>query len=164
MKTRPASGLGQRNTCIHWPKPLNYVVASIDVRKAFDIAWRDAVLLKLIEMGVAGCTWSVIASRFTGTTARAVVNGFASSPWTEIAGVRQTSVLGPLLLCADDVVVLADSVVHLQRAWRAVGAWGTQSALALTKLLLWFLALGGLVSIFPCKELPSGACRTHTWA
>ena len=48
-------------------------------------AWRDAVLLKLAEMGVAGGTWAVIADLFTDTTARAVVNGSASSPWTETA-------------------------------------------------------------------------------
>ena len=71
--------------------------AFVDVRKAFDIAWRDAVLLKLVEMGVAGGTWAVIADLLTDTTARAVVNGSASSPWTENAGVRQGSVLGPLL-------------------------------------------------------------------
>ena len=64
--------------------------ASVDVRKAFDIAWRDAVLLKLAEMGIAGGTWAVITDLPTDTTARALVK-------TENAGVRQRSVLGPLL-------------------------------------------------------------------
>ena len=128
--------------------------AFVDVRKAFDIAWRDAVLLKLAEIGVAGGTWAVIANLLTDTTARSVVNGSASSPWTESAGVRQESVLGPLLfnilfngfaaavraacpgvalgndghapgvtilMYADDVVILADSADHLQRALDAVG-------------------------------------------
>ena len=51
--------------------------AFVDVRKAFDIVWRDAVLLKLAEMGVAGGTWAVIVDLLTDTTARAVVNGSA---------------------------------------------------------------------------------------
>ena len=129
--------------------------AIIDVRKAFDIAWRDAVLLRL--------KWGLPVVRglslLTGTSARAVVNGSASSPWTETACVRQGSVLGPLLfnilfnglaaaaraacpgvgvgsdghaprvtlqMYADDVVVLADSAVDLKRALDAGGAWGTQ--------------------------------------
>ena len=69
----------------------------VDVRKAFDVVWRDAVLVKLAEAGVTGRLWSVIADLLTDTTARASVNGSLSEPWSAQAGVRQGSVLGPLL-------------------------------------------------------------------
>ena len=71
--------------------------AFVDVRKAFDVAWRDAVLVRLAETGVSGSMWSVIADLLCETTARVRVNGLTSQPWTETAGVRQGSVLGPLL-------------------------------------------------------------------
>ena len=60
--------------------------AFVDVRKAFDVAWRDAVLLKLASFGVTGGLWSVIADLITNTTARVSVNGSFSEPWSEQAG------------------------------------------------------------------------------
>ena len=71
--------------------------ALVDVRKAFDVAWRDAVLLKLAEFGISGALWSVIADLLSDTSARVIVNGSISASWPESAGVRQGSVLGPLL-------------------------------------------------------------------
>ena len=71
--------------------------AFVDVRKAFDVAWRDAVLLKLTEFGICGALWSVIADLLSDTSARVIVNGSISASWPESAGVRQGSVLGPLL-------------------------------------------------------------------
>ena len=71
--------------------------AFVDVRKAFDVAWRNAVLVKLAESGIASSMWKVLDDLFTDTSARVVVNGLLSQPWAETAGVRQGSVLGPLL-------------------------------------------------------------------
>eukprot|EP00439_Symbiodinium_sp_Y106_P028743 s4698_g3.t1 len=71
--------------------------AFVDVRKAFDVAWRDAVLLQLAAVGVAGSTWRVLDDLLGATCARVLVNGVLSEPWDERAGVRQGSVLGPLL-------------------------------------------------------------------
>ena len=71
--------------------------AFVDVRKAFDVAWRNAVLVKLAELGITGATWRVLDDLLTDTSARVVVNGLLSQPWAETAGVRQGSVLGPLL-------------------------------------------------------------------
>ena len=71
--------------------------AFVDVRKALDVAWRDAALVKLAESGITGSTWNVLDDLLTGTSARVFVNGALSEPWAEAAGVRQGSVLGPLL-------------------------------------------------------------------
>ena len=57
--------------------------AFVNVRKAFDLAWRDAVLLKLASAGVNGGLWSVIANLTTDTTAPVSVNGSFSEPRSE---------------------------------------------------------------------------------
>ena len=85
--------------------------AFVDVRKAFDVAWRDTVLVKLAAAGVTGSLWPVIADPLSNTTARASVNGSLSEPWSELAGVRQGSVLGPVLFN-----LLFDSVAEAVRA------------------------------------------------
>ena len=46
-----------------------------DVRKAFDVAWRNAVLVKLAEAGVTGSTWLVVDDLWNGTSARVLVDG-----------------------------------------------------------------------------------------
>ena len=61
------------------------------------MAWRDAVLVKLAAAGVTGSTWCVLDDLLSSTSARVLINGNLSKPWTECAGVRQSSVLGPLL-------------------------------------------------------------------
>ena len=69
----------------------------VDVRKAFDVAWKDAVRVQLAAIGVTGSTWRVLDDLLGATSARVLVNGTLSEPWDERAGVRQGSVLGPLL-------------------------------------------------------------------
>ena len=124
----------------------------VDVRKAFDAAWRDAVRVQLAAIGVTGSTWRVLDDLLGATCARVLVNGTLCEPWDERAGVRQGSALGPLLfnilldgisaavraacpgvpraprvtllLYADDL--LADSESGLQRALDAIGAWGAR--------------------------------------
>ena len=53
--------------------------------------------MKLAAAGVAGSTWRVLDDLRSSTSAKVLVNGHLSEPWTESAGVRQGSVLGPLL-------------------------------------------------------------------
>ena len=83
----------------------------VDVRKAFDVAWRDAVLVKLAAAGVAGSTWCVLDDLLSSASARVLINGNLSEPWTECAGVRQGSVLGRLLFN-----ILFDGVATAVRA------------------------------------------------
>ena len=72
--------------------------AIADVRKAFfDVAWRDAVKVGLADLGVTSSAWKMLDDLLTDTSARVAVNGSMSQPWSETAGVRQRSVLGPLL-------------------------------------------------------------------
>ena len=55
--------------------------AFVGARKAFDVAWRDAVLLNRAPAGVSGGLWSVVADLVTDTTARVSVNGSFSAFW-----------------------------------------------------------------------------------
>ena len=88
--------------------------------KTFDVAWRNAVLVKLAEAGITGSMWKVLDDLLTGTSARVVVNGLLSQPWAETAGVRQGSVLGPLLF-----TILFDSIsTTVRRACPGVALGG----------------------------------------
>ena len=104
--------------------------AFVDVRKAFDVAWRDAVKVRLADLGVTGSTWKVLDDLLTDTSARVAVNGSMSQPWSETAGVRQGSVLGPLLFN-----ILFDSISAAVRAACPGVALGGSGSLRLTLLL-----------------------------
>ena len=80
--------------------------AFVDVCKAFDVAWRDAVLVQFAQAGITGAMWKVLDALLTETTsAQASINGCLSEPWFESVGVRQGSVFGPLLF-----TILFDSI------------------------------------------------------
>ncbi|CAE7243833.1 unnamed protein product [Symbiodinium natans] len=104
--------------------------AFVDVRKAFDVAWRDAVKVRLADLGVTGSIWKVLDDLLTDTSARVAVNGSMSQPWSETAGVRQGSVLGPLLFN-----ILFDSISAAVRAACPGVALGGSGSLRLTLLL-----------------------------
>ena len=53
--------------------------AFVDVRKAFDVAWRDAVLVKLAAAGIAGSTWRVLDDLLSPTSARVLSMGICPS-------------------------------------------------------------------------------------
>ena len=71
--------------------------AFVDIRKAFDVTWRDAVLLRLHRAGVDGAAWALIADLLSGPRAAALAHGTLSRPWVDTNGVRQGSVLSTIL-------------------------------------------------------------------
>ena len=76
--------------------------------------------------------WCVVADLLHNTTARVVVNGSASAPWTESAGVRQGSVLGPLLFN-----ILFNGIADAVRAVCPGVALGPEAAAPRVTLLLY---------------------------
>ena len=120
--------------------------AFVDVRKAFDVAWRDAVLVKLAEAGVTGSTWRVLDDLLSGTSARVLVNGMMSESWDENAGVRQGNVLGPLLFN-----ILFDGISTAVRASCPGVALGRDSAAPRVTLLLYADDLVVLAETQPYK-------------
>ena len=77
--------------------PRTTYCAFLDIRKAYDVAWRDAALLRLLRGGVTRLAWCLIADLCDGTVSRVRVHGRCSEDWGDDNGVRQGSVLSPLL-------------------------------------------------------------------
>jgi hypothetical protein len=69
----------------------------IDVRKAYDLVWRDGLLARLWHVGVRGKMLRVIRAMYTSTTAAVLVNNFTTEPVELHHGVKQGDNLSPLL-------------------------------------------------------------------
>ena len=72
-------------------------VGFIDFAKAFDTVWRDALLLKLSNMGVKGKMLRMIRALYGDTKASVRVNGELTEVFSTLQGVRQGGVLSPTL-------------------------------------------------------------------
>ena len=80
-------------------------MAFVDVRKAFDIVWRDALLHKLWLRGVRGRAWRVCASLLRSTRSSVRVHGTTLAQWSDSSGFRQGAILSPIefLVFVDDL-------------------------------------------------------------
>jgi hypothetical protein len=78
----------------------------VDLRKAYDMVDRDALLVKLRAMGAGDDFVQLAALSFEGTTARVWMNGDASAPFDMERGVAQGDPLSPILfaLFIDDLL------------------------------------------------------------
>ncbi|MFN9914681.1 MAG: reverse transcriptase domain-containing protein, partial [Pirellulaceae bacterium] len=120
------------------------LVTFIDVRKAYDTVWREGNYVRLFDMGVQGKMWRQIQKMGENMKSkvrlsigetdwvpvkRGLAQGAVESPWlyscfidgmTEELkrrglGIRIAGVLVPLLLYADDIVLLASTISELKQ-------------------------------------------------
>ena len=76
--------------------PLDVRSVYLDISKAFDRVWHEGLIYKLKRCGVSGQLLSLIQSFLDGRKQRTVLNGQCSSWGDILAGVPQSSILGPL--------------------------------------------------------------------
>jgi exonuclease III len=73
------------------------IAAFCDFRKAYDTIDRPFLLEAMAALGVGPGFRAMVKTLLTGTKARAIINGFISTPAAFAAGVRQGCPLAPLL-------------------------------------------------------------------
>ena len=88
------------------------LAAFLDIKKAYDSVWRDALWCKLYERGVRGKLWRMLRALYSSVEATVRVNDAHSAPFQLANGLRQGCVLSPLLFN----VFIDDLVDDLRRA------------------------------------------------
>ena len=71
--------------------------AFLDLRKAFDVAWRDGALLKLYRAGIPIHLWHLVDDLVSDRTAAVRIGSCASDSWDVESGVGQGAVLSGFL-------------------------------------------------------------------
>ena len=85
-----------------------------DLSKAFDIVWHQGLILKLKQYGISGEFLNCLTSYLDNRQERVSIKNYKSSYKNVFAGVRQGSILGPLLFLIY-VYDVADSLFSLTR-------------------------------------------------
>ena len=70
---------------------------SLDISKAFDRVWHTGPLHKLNSYGISGQIFGLISSFLSNRRLWVVLDGKSSQEYSVNAGVRQASILGPIL-------------------------------------------------------------------
>ena len=138
-----------------YEKHLDTFLAFIDVRKAYDKVWRPGLWTKVRESGAGGRCLGMLQAMFGSVTRNVYVNGDYTEDFQVTAGVPQGSVLSPylyavyingldealrkaglgvrvygrvvpLLMYADDVVLMARSPAELQRMLAVLDAYASK--------------------------------------
>ena len=106
---RNQSGFRSSDSCINQFLCINHEILNtfdkglevrgicLDILKAFDKAWHDGTIFKLLQNGICGDIINSLRNFFRDRNQRLVFNGRCSS-WGDVrASVPQESILGPLL-------------------------------------------------------------------
>ena len=105
-------------------------MVALDITKAFDTVCHKRLLIKLDHYGIRGTAFKLIQSYLNNRLQYVSINNIESNRKSDIMGVLQGSVLGPLLflifindlqnclksiprLLADDTALFADDTVSI---------------------------------------------------
>jgi len=87
-------------------------VCFLDIKKAFDTVWRDALLFKLWHYGIKGKLWRLIRNYYSRTRCSVRVNQAYTDYFEILKGVRQGCVLSPVLY----VIFINDLIRELKNS------------------------------------------------
>ena len=112
--------------------------AFIDIKRALGSCWVEATLVRLLDFGVSGRLWHLLANSLCGTLSQVRLGGSVSPPWVD-SGIAQGRILSPLsssslltpfVTSASSMQTtssfLTASQADLQMALNAVHAWGVR--------------------------------------
>ena len=74
-----------------------FVGVFIDFEKAYDSIWREGLWKKAWEIGIQGKAWRMLRAMYEGSQSSVLVNGLPSGSFSLLQGLKQGSVLSPLL-------------------------------------------------------------------
>ena len=110
----------------------------VDLTKAFDKVWKDALLLKLLNSGIAGNMYSWIRSFLQHRTAKVRLNGHLSGSIKLKNGIPQGGVISPTLFLVMINDIAKDLTQHVPRTLHAddFAAWtaAERTATATTRM------------------------------
>ena len=92
-------------------RKLPLYVCFIDVRKAYDLLWRDGLIARLHSIGVKGSMLRIIRAMLENTTASVLINDLLTEPIAISNGLKQGDNLSPLLFN-----IFFDSLSHCLNA------------------------------------------------
>ena len=69
----------------------------VDLRKAFDTVWREALFQKLLRYGVCGKLFNIIKAMYSEVTYSVKLQSGLTDPFSSNIGVKQGCILSPLL-------------------------------------------------------------------
>ena len=125
-------------------KKKKWILAFLDIKRAYDVVWRDLLWEEMWKVGIRGKMWRVLQNLYQGTESCVAVDG-KQTPWMKSeVGLRQGCVMSPtifsifinrlaedlkqtgkgvkwndrrfnLLLFADDIVLIAQDEGDMQR-------------------------------------------------
>ena len=82
---------------LHLRKHTRTYCAFLDIRKTFDVAWRDGAMLRLFRAGVSGGLWHLIDDLVSHRTAAVRVSSRFSDSWDVENGIGQGAILSGFL-------------------------------------------------------------------
>ena len=107
------------------PRGLRHTyVTFVDIHKAYDTVWKEALLTKLWPLGVRGSFWRICEAMLADTSACARIGSGTTRDWQNSSGLRQGAIFSPIqfLVYINDLVNDLDTASPGVRLGMGAGA------------------------------------------